>query len=127
MRHAGRRRRARTPVRQVLSGGDGVPAVRHRGGVSLSMGRGAARAGLAGPDADRDVLPDSRGGLHLYLAQGDPRVGARAPPHGDRAKKSGINMGLESDLELPVLTTTVEKMVQWARKSAIWPVTFGLA
>ena len=31
------------------------------------------------------------------------------------------------ELEIPVLTTTVEKMVQWARRSAIWPVTFGLA
>ena len=29
--------------------------------------------------------------------------------------------------ELPFLTTTVEKMVQWARRSSIWPVTFGLA
>ncbi len=29
--------------------------------------------------------------------------------------------------EIPVLTTTVEKMVQWARRSSIWPVTFGLA
>ena len=34
-------------------------------------------------------------------------------------------MGLEADI--PVLTTTVEKMVQWARRSSIWPVTFGLA
>ena len=34
-------------------------------------------------------------------------------------------MGLET--EIPVLTTTVEKMVQWARRSSIWPVTFGLA
>ena len=25
------------------------------------------------------------------------------------------------------VTTTVEKMVQWARRSSIWPVTFGLA
>ena len=32
-----------------------------------------------------------------------------------------------SDFEIPVLTTSVEKMVQWARRSAIWPVTFGLA
>ena len=31
------------------------------------------------------------------------------------------------DVEIPVLTTTVEKMVQWARRSSIWPVTFGLA
>jgi NADH-quinone oxidoreductase subunit B len=31
------------------------------------------------------------------------------------------------DLEIPVLTTTVDKMVQWARRSSIWPVTLGLA
>ena len=35
-------------------------------------------------------------------------------------------MGLE-EIEIPVLTTSVEKMVQWARRSSIWPVTFGLA
>ena len=29
--------------------------------------------------------------------------------------------------DIPVLTTTVDKMVQWARRSSIWPVTFGLA
>ena len=31
------------------------------------------------------------------------------------------------EFEIPILTTSVEKMVQWARRSAIWPVTFGLA
>ena len=31
------------------------------------------------------------------------------------------------DPELPLLTTTVEKVVQWARRSAIWPAQFGLA
>jgi NADH-quinone oxidoreductase subunit B len=37
-------------------------------------------------------------------------------------------MGLETDLpEIPIITTTVESVVQWARRSAIWPVTFGLA
>lgn len=36
-------------------------------------------------------------------------------------------MGIETDLEIPVVTTQVEKVVQWARRSAIWPVTFGLA
>src|SRR5437016_14011755 len=33
---------------------------------------------------------------------------------------------MASDFEIPVLTT-VEKVVQWARRSSIWPVTFGLA
>ena len=32
-----------------------------------------------------------------------------------------------AESEIPVLTTSVEKMVQWARRSSIWPVTFGLA
>ncbi|HWX68058.1 MAG TPA: NADH-quinone oxidoreductase subunit B family protein [Rhodanobacter sp.] len=31
------------------------------------------------------------------------------------------------DFEIPVLTTKLEWVVQWARRSAIWPVTFGLA
>jgi NADH-quinone oxidoreductase subunit B len=31
------------------------------------------------------------------------------------------------DPELPILTTTVERVVQWARQSAIWPAQFGLA
>ena len=34
---------------------------------------------------------------------------------------------MSDHLEIPVLTTSVEKMVQWARRSSIWPVTFGLA
>jgi NADH-quinone oxidoreductase subunit B len=40
---------------------------------------------------------------------------------------SGIVSGQQALDELPLLTTTVEKMVQWARRSSIWPVTFGLA
>jgi len=39
-------------------------------------------------------------------------------------------LGLEQQLEqmeIPVLTTTVEKVVNWARKSSLWPATFGLA
>jgi len=31
------------------------------------------------------------------------------------------------ETDIPVLTTTVDKMVQWARRSSIWPVTLGLA
>ena len=29
--------------------------------------------------------------------------------------------------DLPILVTTVDKLVQWSRRSAIWPVAFGLA
>ena len=34
---------------------------------------------------------------------------------------------IHTEAEASILTTSVEKMVQWARRSAIWPVTFGLA
>lgn len=41
--------------------------------------------------------------------------------------------GPEPTMELPlelrqnVLVTTVDKLVNWARKSSLWPVAFGLA
>ena len=36
-------------------------------------------------------------------------------------------MGLEEKLPSGVLLTSATKMVNWARKSSMWPVTFGLA
>jgi NADH-quinone oxidoreductase subunit B len=36
-------------------------------------------------------------------------------------------MGIEEYLGDTFLTTTVDKVVNWARKSSIWPATFGLA
>ena len=34
---------------------------------------------------------------------------------------------VDRDLERNVLTTTVDRMISWARKSSLWPVQFGLA
>ena len=36
-------------------------------------------------------------------------------------------MGLEEKLPSGVLLTSVEKLVNWTRKSSLWPATFGLA
>jgi NADH-quinone oxidoreductase subunit B len=36
-------------------------------------------------------------------------------------------MGIEEKLGYNVLTTTIEKLVDWGRKSSLWPATFGLA
>jgi len=36
-------------------------------------------------------------------------------------------MGIEGKLPRGVITTTVDFFYNWARKSSIWPVTFGLA
>ena len=36
-------------------------------------------------------------------------------------------MGIEEKLPSGILLTSVEKLSNWARKSSVWPVTFGLA
>jgi len=36
-------------------------------------------------------------------------------------------MGIESKIPPGVLLTTVDAAINWARKSSVWPVTFGLA
>ena len=36
-------------------------------------------------------------------------------------------MGLEEHLPSGILLTSVEKFVNWSRKSSLWPATFGLA
>jgi NADH-quinone oxidoreductase subunit B len=36
-------------------------------------------------------------------------------------------MGIEEHLGNNVLTTSLEKLVDWARKNSLWPATFGLA
>src|SRR5207344_3218894 len=36
-------------------------------------------------------------------------------------------MGLEENLPSGILLTTVEKFINWSRKSSLWPATFGLA
>ena len=36
-------------------------------------------------------------------------------------------MGLEEYLGRNILTTTLESVVNWARKNSLWPATFGLA
>jgi NADH-quinone oxidoreductase subunit B len=36
-------------------------------------------------------------------------------------------MGLEEHIPRGILLTTVDKVVNWSRKSSTWPMTFGLA
>ena len=36
-------------------------------------------------------------------------------------------MGIEGILEEGVVTTTADKLINWARTGSLWPMTFGLA
>ena len=42
-------------------------------------------------------------------------------------EERGIRMGIEEYLGDNILTASLDKVVNWARKSSIWPATFGLA
>src|SRR6202165_4827505 len=51
------------------------------------------------------------------------------PHHGLRLhlESGGAALGLMDSVEANVLTTTYDKIFNWARRSAIWPMQFGLA
>src|ERR687891_2218353 len=42
-------------------------------------------------------------------------------------EEGGAGMGIEGVLEKGVVTTTVDKVVNWARTGSLWPMTVGLA
>jgi len=42
-------------------------------------------------------------------------------------EERGVRMGIEEYLGDNILTASLDKVVNWARKSSIWPATFGLA
>src|SRR3954453_8220175 len=46
---------------------------------------------------------------------------------GNERGSGDLVMGLEEKLPSGVLLTSVEKLVNWTRKSSLWPATFGLA
>jgi len=50
-----------------------------------------------------------------------------APPIGPVPVKGHYGPIVSHLPEIPVITTSVEKLFNWARASSIWPMTFGLA
>src|SRR5262245_56850065 len=77
MRHARSWRRPGTPVGEVLSDRDDLPALRHRGGLSLPMGHGSARARMERLRAGGVVHGSAAYWLRVRLAQGSARLGER--------------------------------------------------
>jgi len=49
------------------------------------------------------------------------------PPRPATDSPGGISQAEREELERGLLLTTVDRMVNWARRSSIWPATFGLA
>src|SRR5215207_5530131 len=123
MRHAAGWRCPRAAPGQVLPRRHDLPALRHRSRVPLSVCDGHPRVGLVRLRAAARVLRHSSRRLRVRVAQGRARLGPRTR----LALTFEPSVMSDHQIEIPVLTTTVDKVVRWARRSSIWPVTFGLA
>jgi NADH-quinone oxidoreductase subunit B len=51
----------------------------------------------------------------------------RDDPNAQMPRGTVIRLDADEDLSGNMLTTNVNKVVSWARRNSIWPVTFGLA
>src|SRR4029077_14520393 len=91
----------------LLPRGYAVRGVRRRSGVVLSLGGEAQRAWRVRLDRDGHVHRRARDRLRLRLEEG--RLLMEMSPH------------------QPFITTKLDEFANWARTSAIWPMTMGLA
>ena len=65
--------------------------------------------------------------LHCERMAEITRAPVIAPPIGEVLVKDHYGPLVSNMPQLPVITTTVEKLFNWARASSLWPMTFGLA
>ncbi len=77
----------------------------------------------------RDVSAESGLPLHLTTGDLDRTEGAEIEKLRLTLREPQPVEGIEvpADLQRNVLITSVDALVNWGRKSAVWPVTFGLA
>src|SRR5919198_3878060 len=129
------------PLRdQLLPDRDAVHPLRHRGRLPLSRRRPAA--GVRDLRAHRDdrLHRAAARGLRLRLAKGGTVVEIvrreRASTPEFRARQLRAQQMLRGELEgedlerhvrESIITTTLDKAVDWARGNSMFPATFGLA
>src|SRR6185436_695192 len=132
-----------------------LPRLRHARGVPLPVGADAAGAGTGRTEGDARLRRHPGAGLDVRLPGGDPRVEIKAPvpqipvpfwkdvkdlqeweTHHKRRPESGdkysalfeqVTEGIHNFPGGFALTTVADGFFNWARKSSVWPVSFGLA
>src|SRR6478672_8963800 len=124
------------PVRcALLSGRDPVHRVRHRGGLSLPLGRQRVQHRLDGLVRD-DALPGRACfGLRLCLEEGGAGMGVILDPRAENPRPSDLQPPdaytynqIQSEVsDKGFLVTSTEDLFQCARTGSLWWMTFGLA
>src|SRR5687768_6429468 len=130
MRLPGLRGQPRPVRRPLLLGRDPFHHLRHRGGLSLSLGGLGVRRRLGGLGRDDDLPRRARSGLRLRLEEGRARMGVTLDPRGAGLQPPDPyifgQIGNEVSNKGFILTST-EDLFQWARTGSLWWMTFGLA
>src|SRR4030042_5524827 len=94
---------------QVLHHRYALPRLRFGGGLSLPLGNSLSKTRGIWFCGDDDLCLHPPYRFHLCLERRSPR------------------MGIETKLGDNIVTASLSKLVNWARKNSIWPVPFGLA
>ena len=108
---------------QVLCGGHALHRVRHRDHLPVPLGGDVPPARVVRAGGDGHLHRAGLRGLRLRVAARRPRLEHRMSV--DRAEID--RRFAEEEVKRGILTTTLAKAVNWARKNSNWPVTFGLA
>src|SRR5262249_10290311 len=97
--------------------------VRRGGRVPAPLGGGLQAARDAGVPGGARLHSHPGGGPRVRVAQGRPGMGAGGGP---RAMTEGTGL-IQNRFGDNLVFSTVDNVVNWARKSSLWPMTFGLA
>src|SRR5262249_46613480 len=140
--------------RRLLLGRAHLHRVRRARRVPVPVGAVAEEPGIVGGRNDGAVSGDPLAGLALRVQGGDARVEIKAPtpqvpppvwtefkdlqewekyrqerPEGDK-HSALFEQATDGLFHFPggfVVTSVADTFLNWARKSSVWPVTFGLA
>src|SRR3989454_1250604 len=126
------RLRPRAGPHPLLPYCDALSALRCGGGVLVPVGRRGPRVEGLWPGRDAGVCRRAWAGLPLRLeARGAGMAVTPPPQRGTLISRAGSRAeATEADvraLESNILTTTVDRVVSWARRNSLWPAQFGLA
>jgi len=72
-------------------------------------------------------MSEERGDKNPFRVLGQPRTSLEPAVQPVRGTPQELDDAVREEVERGVLFSSVEKMVNWARANAIWPLGFGLA
>src|SRR5512138_744540 len=133
VRLRGLRRRAQPVRRALLPRRHPLHHLRPRGGLPVSLGRGARRHRPARLLVDDDLPRHPHRRLHLRMEEGSPGMGVGnlekplAPLPPGASQDEAIARVAQEVSDKGFILTQMDKLAAWGQSGSLWPMTFGLA